>query len=64
MILFFLRRDCADLLEFDDDRLNEADRLAAAVLFGLRDGWLGLPLRLRAVPGLSAAVSYRMARMA
>lgn len=64
MTLFFLRRDCADLLDFDNDRLHEADRLAAAVLFGVRDGWLGLPLRLRAVPGLSAAVSHRMARMA
>ena len=64
MILFFLRRDCADLLDFDNDRLHEADRLAAAVLFGVRDGWLGLPLRLRAVPGLPAAVSHRMARMA
>ena len=63
MILFFLRRDCADLLDFDNDRLHEADRLAAAVLFGVRDGWLGLPLRLRDTPGLSAAVSHRMARM-
>ena len=64
MILFFLRGDCVDLLDFDNDRLHEADRLAAAVLFGVRDGWLGLPLRFRAVPGLSAAVSHRMARMA
>ena len=64
MILLFLRRDCADLLDFDNDRLHEADRLAAAVLFGVRDGWLGLPLRLRATSGLSAAVSHRMARMA
>ncbi len=64
MILFLLRRDCADLLDFDNDRLHEADRLAAAVLFGVRDGWLGLPLRLRATSGLSAAVSHRMARMA
>ena len=64
MILFFLRRDCADLLDFDNGRLHEADRLAAAVLFGVRDGWLGLPLRLRATSGLSAAVSHRMARMA
>lgn len=64
MILFFLRRDCADLLDFDNNRLHEADRMAAAVLFGVRDGWLGLPLRLRAVPGLSAAVSHRMARLA
>ena len=62
--LFFLRRDCADLLDFEHDRLHEQDRLAAAVLFGARDGWLGLPLRLRAIPGLSAAVSHRMAHMA
>ena len=64
MTLFFLRRDCADLLDFEHDRLHEQDRLAAAVLFGARDGWLGLPLRLRAIPGLSAAVSHRMAQMA
>ena len=64
MILFFLRQDCADLLDFDNSRLHEADRLAAAVLFGVRDRWLGLPLRLRATPGLAAAVSHRMAGMA
>lgn len=64
MTLFFLRRDCADLLDFEHDRLHEQDRLAAAVLFGARDGWLGLPSRLRAVPGLSAAVSHRMAQLA
>ena len=64
MTLFFLRRDCADLLDFEHERIREQDRLAAAVLFGVRDGWLGLPLRLRAVPGLSAAVSHRMAQMA
>ena len=64
MVLFFLRRDCADLLDFSNDRLHEPDWLAAAILFGVRDGWLGLPLRLRAIPGLPAAVSHRMARMA
>ena len=64
MTLFFLRRDCADLLDFEHERLHEQDRLAAAVLFGARDGWLGLPLRLRAFPGLPAAVSHRMAQMA
>ena len=64
MVLFSLRRDCADLLDFSNDRLHEPDWLAAAILFGVRDGWLGLPLRLRAIPGLPAAVSHRMARMA
>lgn len=64
MTLFFLRGDCGDLLDFQHDALREPDWLMAAVLFGARDGWLGLPLRLRAMPGLAEAVSYRMARMA
>ena len=64
MTLFFLRPDCADLLDFSNDRLGEPDWLASAILFGVRDGWLNLPLRLRAHPGLSAAVSHRMARIA
>ena len=64
MTLFFLRSDCADLLDFSNDALHEPDWLVAALLFGVRDGWLRLPLRLRAIPGLSDAVSHRMARMA
>lgn len=64
MTLFFLRRDCADLLDFEHDTLREPDWLMAAVLFGVRDGWLGLPLRLRTIPGLPPAVSHRMACMA
>ena len=64
MTLFFLRRDCTDLFDFSSDRLSEPDWLATAILFGVRDGWLNLPLRLRAHPGLSEAVSHRMARLA
>ena len=63
MALFFLRRDCVDLFDFHSDQLGELDWLAAAILFGVRDGWLSLPLRLRAHPELSAAVSHRMARL-
>ena len=63
MTLFFLRRDCTDLFGYQSDRLGETDWLAAAILFGVRDGWLNLPLRLRSHPGMSAAVSHRMARM-
>ena len=63
MTLFFLRRDCADLFDYDSDRLAEPDWLAAAILFGVRDGWMNLPLRLRAGRALSDAVSHRMARM-
>ena len=63
MTLFLLRRDCADLADFRSDRLGEPDWLAAAILFGVRDGWLNLPLRLRAGRELSDAVSHRMARL-
>ena len=63
MTLFFLRRDCADLFDYRSDRLDETDWLAAAILFGARDGWLSFPLRLRAHPGLADAVSHRMAKM-
>lgn len=62
MTLFFLRRDCTDLFDYDSDRLAEPDWLAAAILFGVRDGWPNLPLRLRAGRALSDAVSHRMAR--
>ena len=63
MTLFFLRRDCADLFDYESDRFAEPDWLAAAILFGVRDGWLSLPLRLRAGRELADAVSHRMARL-
>lgn len=69
MILFCLRRNCAELLDFDHPALREPDWLAAAILFGARDGWLGMPRELRTLPGLprgelATAVSHRMARLA
>ena len=63
MTLFFLRQDCADLFDYHNDRLREPDWLAAAVLFGVRDGWMNLPLRLRAGRELSDSISHRMAHM-
>ena len=64
MTLFLLRRDCAELFDYDSERLAEPDWLAAAILFGVRDGWTDLPLRLRAGRALTDAVSHRMARLA
>ncbi len=64
MALLFLRKDCAELLEFESDLLNEQDWLAAAILFGARCGWQALPLNLRDMPGLGEAVSQRMAALA
>ena len=61
MTLFSLRRDCADLHDYASNRLAESDWLAAAILFGVRDGWMNLPLRLRGGRELSDAVSHRMA---
>lgn len=64
MVLFFLRDNCADFLEYTHPSLTEEDYVAAAILFAARDGWLGLPLHLRDIPGLHAAVTHRMAAMA
>ena len=64
MTLFFLREDCAELLEFKHPLLTETDYLAAAILFAAREGWLQLPLELRDIPGLQEAVPHRMAAIA
>lgn len=64
MVLFSLRDNCADFLEYTHPSLTEEDYVAAAILFAARDGWLGLPLHLRDIPGLHAAVTHRMAAMA
>lgn len=63
LTLFYLRRDCADLFDYESDRIAEQDWLAAAILFGVRDGWMSLPLRLRTGRKLSDAVSHRMAAL-
>lgn len=63
MTLFFLRSDCADLNDYVSNRLSEPDWLAAAILFGVRDGWANLPLGLRGGREVSDAVSHRMARL-
>lgn len=63
LTLWFLRREGTDLYDYVSDRLSELDWLAAAILFGVRDGWMRLPLRLRGGRALSDAVSHRMARL-
>ena len=63
MSLLFLRSTCADLLAFEHDALTSEDRVAAALLFGARAGWLALPLSLRGGKAASAAVSHRMAAL-
>lgn len=64
MAMFFLRESCTDLLSFHHPLLTEPERIAAAILFAARDGWLGMPSELRGHPSSQAAIMHRMAAMA
>ena len=64
LILFFLRKECQDLLELRQPLLTELDYVVAATLFGARSGWMGLPHEVRGQPGLTEAVAHRMAALA
>lgn len=63
LLLLFLRDRCAELLKFEASVLSDEDWLAAAVLFGAREGWLSLPIELRGGPEAIRATSHRMAAM-
>lgn len=64
VILFFLRDNCQSLLDYHNEKLNKRDIIAAAFLFGARDGWLTLPNDLKGTKTLQDAVVHRMAAMA
>lgn len=60
LLLFCLRRRCVDLLEFSHPDLGDEELVLAGVLFGVREGWAGLPVALRATDGLSLFVAQQM----
>jgi len=64
MTMYCLRGSSADLLRFRHPLLTEDDYAAAAALFAARDGWLGLPVVMRDLPGMWPAVVDRMAALA
>jgi hypothetical protein len=64
MALFYMRQKSMELVELQHPSITENEYIAAGMLFGARDGWIGLPAELRDHPGLSSAVSHRMAAMA
>jgi hypothetical protein len=64
LILFFLREDCADLVELRQPLLTGTDYVIAAALFGARSGWMGLSPEVRGQPGLREVVTHRMAALA
>jgi hypothetical protein len=51
LLLFFQRENCEELLDFQSQNphvaLSDADIIAAALLFGARDGWIGLAKKYR-----------------
>ena len=63
LLMFFLRESCSEFLDFRHDLLSEYDYVLAAILFGAREKWLGLPTSLRNMPGLKEACCHRMAVM-
>lgn len=60
LLLFCLRERCLDLLEFSHPDLSDEELVLAAILFGVRDGWIGLPVELRAARGLARFIEHRM----
>lgn len=60
LLLFCLRESCIDLLEFSHPDLKDEELVLAGVLFGVRDGWIGLPVELRSPNGLSQFIARRM----
>jgi hypothetical protein len=63
LLIFFEREHCEDLLEYQSKNnkvdLTDADIIAAALLFGAREGWSGLAKQYRR--GLSKWVTSLMA---
>ncbi len=68
LLLFFLRQRGQELFElsgrFDQPLLTDHDLVVAAALFGARGGWLELPGSVKDLPGLSSAITHRMAALA
>ena len=60
LLLLCLRERCLDLLEFSHPDLNDEELILAAVLFGVREGWIGLPSELTAAEGLARFIEHRM----
>lgn len=47
LLMFCLRQRCDELCDFTSPKINEEDYILASILFGVRETWLGLPMKLR-----------------
>lgn len=63
LLLLFLRESCVELISFEHKLLNDIDYIAAGILFGVREGWLGLPLSLREISSLASTIPLLMANV-
>jgi hypothetical protein len=63
LLLFCLRETCGELLEFSHPLLRETEFLLSAILFGAREGWLGMPRALRRPESLQPMIAHRMAEI-
>lgn len=62
LLLYCLRRDGVELLQFSHPLLGDPEYALASILFGVRDGWLKMPRELR-TPGLSSYVTQHIAQV-
>ena len=62
LILFFLMNKGRELLAFEHKDLSPTDLLAAAILFGAREGWIDLAVDLRHSKNFADGLALRMAR--
>jgi len=67
LVLFFMKDNSLDLLDVCSTRMNGFDLCGAAILFGIAEGWLGMPSSLRSgnrlediVPAYMAHLSHRL----
>jgi hypothetical protein len=64
LVMIFLRDNIEDLMGYYLEGFNELDYLLFAMVFGIRDKFIGLPRFLRDYKGLQGYISIKMAEYA
>jgi hypothetical protein len=63
LILFFINDTVLDLLEITNDQVSGYEKCAAAVLFGIAEGWMRMTVSLRESNGLNLVAPAYMAHL-
>lgn len=64
LLLLCLRERAEELFDFLDFSLSDNELILSAILFGVRDGWIGMPRQLRGSTDLQRFISQRMVEIA